>query len=48
MHPNPSPLKKLRGPQFRYYGNDPGNDGRGPGYYRVYRGQYFKKRDAAS
>jgi hypothetical protein len=35
-------MKSLYGPKFRHFASDPENLNRGAGYYRVFRGRYFK------
>ena len=40
----PAPkLHGMGGSPYRYFSDDPEKKGRGPGYYRWYYGQYFKK-----
>ena len=35
-------MRSLYGPKFRHFSSDPENLNRGAGYYRVFRGRYFK------
>lgn len=36
-------LKKYRGASYRYFPEDPDEEGRGPGYYRYQYGRFFKR-----